>query len=478
MSSPKPPSTTAWLGFSIDRSARQPVFAQLYAALRQRIEDGVVGVGEALPPSRVLAEEMGLSRSTVVNAYDQLVAEGYAEGRRGSGLYVSSIGETEALSKPIAEPLLPVPETTPASGPVPFQPGRPDMRLFPYRSWAQTVARVARTDPQALIRSPHPFGDPRLRAAIVRHLADWRGVEATADQVLITAGSGDALEICIRALTSDGDSVGLENPGYQPLRRFVESLGLKTQWLAVEPNGVKLPSKKAPPKLVVLTPSYQFPMGGAMSPAHRKAFIAWAEETGGWIVEDDYDSEFRYAGRPIPAMAGFDRAERTIYIGSFSKIFSDGLRLGFLVAPRHMIPAFAEILSAFGTKASIAAQRPLAAFMEDGGFYRHLRRVRRIYADRRAYLLGALKAGLGPDAGIIDHQAGMQILVPLSDGAEDRKVMAKLAAEGIVTQCLSALFSSGGKQNGLLIGFCAYTTDEIENRLPALLEALGEPLTV
>ncbi len=432
-------------------------------------------MGEALPPSRVLAEELGLSRSTVVNAYDQLVAEGYAEGRRGSGLYVSRIGETEALPKPVAAPTPPEPETAPISGPVPFQPGRPDMRLFPYRSWAQTVARVARTDPQALIKSSHLFGDPRLRAAIVRHLADWRGVEATADRVLITAGSGDALEICIRALTSDGDSVGLENPGYQPLRRFVESLGLKPQWLAVEPNGVRLPSKNAPPKLVVLTPSYQFPMGGAMSPAHRKAFIAWAEETGGWIVEDDYDSEFRYAGRPIPALAGFDHAERTIYIGSFSKIFSDGLRLGFLVAPSHMIPAFAETLSAFGTKASIAAQRPLAAFMEDGSFYRHLRRVRRLYADRRSFLLGALKAGLGPEAGIIDQQAGMQILVPLPASVEDRNVMENLAAEGIATQCLSALFSSGRTQNGLLIGFCAYTIEEMESRLPALLKAIRQP---
>lgn len=475
MANPILSSTTAWLGFSIDRGSRKPVFAQLYEALRQRIEGGTVEVGDALPPSRVLAEELGLSRSTVVNAYDQLIAEGYAEGRRGSGLFVSTIGDIESLPKPLVQQQ----KTSSAPAAVeslnPFQPGRPDMRLFPYRGWAQTVARIARTDPQALIDAPHAFGDSRLRAAIVRHLAEWRGVETTIDQVMITAGSGDALEICIRTLASKGDRVGLENPGYLPLRQFVQSLGMIPEWMSAVPNGVRLPTTSNPPKLAVLTPSHQFPLGGAMSPSHRKAFTAWAEETKGWIVEDDYDSEFRYAGRPIPALAGFDRSGRTIYVGSFSKIFSGGLRLGFLVVPRDLTHCFTETLEEYGTKASIAAQRPLAVFMEEGSFYRHLRRVRRIYAERRQCLLEGLRAGLGPDLEIADHQAGMQILVPMAEGVDDGKITARLAAKDIVVHPLSELYSGSQKKHGLVIGFCAYTPTEINQCLPTLIEVLRKP---
>lgn len=472
MDNPILPSTTAWLGFSIDRDSRKPVFAQLYEALRQRIEGGAIGVGDALPPSRVLAEELGLSRSTVVNAYDQLVAEGYAEGRRGSGLFVSTIGDIESLPKPSVRKQKAPPDPAEFESLKPFQPGRPDMRLFPYRGWAQTVARIARTDPQALIGGPHAFGDVRLRAAIVRHLADWRGVETSAEQVMITAGSGDALEICIRTLASKGDRVGLENPGYLPLRQFVRSLGLVPEWMTAVPNGVQLPAKTNPPKLAVLTPSHQFPLGGAMSPSHRKAFIAWAEETKGWIVEDDYDSEFRYAGRPIPALAGFDRSDRTIYVGSFSKIFSGGLRLGFLVVPRGLTHRFTETLEEYGTKASIAAQRPLAVFMEEGSFYRHLRRVRRIYAERRQCLLDGLRSGLPEGSDVIDHQAGMQILIPLAPGIDDCEVAAKLASQGLIAHPLSVLFNGSRKKHGLLLGFCGYTTEEIEHHLPDLITVL------
>lgn len=472
MSNPKISTTTAWLGFSIDRSVRKPVFAQLYEALRRRIEDGAVGVGDPLPPSRNLAEELGLSRSTVVNAYDQLVAEGYAEGKRGSGLYVSRIGDIEALAKPAVRGSAEQPFETAIDRPIPFQPGRPDMRLFPYRGWAQTVARVARTDAVSLIDAHDPFGDVRLRAAIVRHLADWRGVEAAIDQVMITAGSGDALEICIRTLAKSGDKVALENPGYLPLRKFVSSLGLIPRWMHVTPDDIQLPDRDDPPKLAVLTPSHQFPLGGAMSPSVRKAFISWAEACNGWVVEDDYDSEFRYAGRPIPALAGFDRVGRTIYIGSFSKIFSGGLRLGFLVAPRGLIDRFSATLMEFGTKASIAPQRPLACFMEEGGFYKHLRRVRRVYAERRQCLLDGLRAELGDDAGIVDHHAGMQILLPLASERDDRAVIAKLAEKGLSAHSLSELYHGPDGKHGLLLGFCAYQPEEIRQYLPKLVEVL------
>tara|TARA_R110002126_G_scaffold201238_1_gene348702 strand:- start:4874 stop:6331 length:1458 start_codon:yes stop_codon:yes gene_type:complete len=463
------------IAFSIDRKSDIPVFAQIYDAIRRMIVSGALEGGQSLPPSRPFATDLGVSRSTIMAAYEQLVAEGYAEGRHGSGLYVRPIGEVELPSDqvPVKRPA-PVPSSksspTARLGWPLLYPGVPDMRLFPYRPFARCVARVARASPQSLVMSFDPFGDWSLREAIAAHVAEWRGIQTSAGQVMITAGSTDALEICIRTLMQRGDRIALEDPGYLPLRNFVESQGLAPSWLKVGPHGAEVPPRETAPKLAVLTPSHQFPMGGAMTPDRRRAFLQWADEAGGWIVEDDYDSEFRYAGRPIPALAGFDQADfdqasRVIYVGSFSKIFSNSLRIGFLIVPEALTDCFAETLSRFGTKASIAPQRALATFMQDGDFYRHLRRVRRIYAERRNAMFDLLKRELGDRVGFDDHQAGMQLVLKLPDGCDDTQIASDARDVGLSPLALSSHFAhdlSGKRQveKGLVVGFCAHSPEE------------------
>ncbi len=453
----------AHIAFTIDRSAAMPVFAQIYDALRGDIVSGALEHGARLPPSRSFAADLGVSRSTIIAAYDQLVAEGYAEGRHGSGLFVCPMGNVEMPIRRATPQATTAADVSLTDLSRPLHPGVPDMRLFPYRQWGRCVARIARTEPQALIRATHPFGDLHLRRAIAGHVAEWRGVEASADQIIITAGSTDALEICIRTLMQKGDRIALEDPGYRPLRHFVQSQGLNPLWMDVGPSGAFVPQVQPgeqQPRLAVLTPSHQFPRGGTMAPGQRRAFLNWAHDTGGWIIEDDYDSEFRYAGRPIPALAGFDRSDRTLYIGSFSKIFSNSLRIGFLIAPERLLKDLLETLSRYGTKASIAPQRALGAFMDDGEFYRHLRRVRRIYAERRAAMLNLVRSELADLVDFEDHQAGMQLVLRLVHPCDDKAIEAQAHGIGLEPAALSSHFAAATDERGLIVGFCSQSESE------------------
>jgi len=473
----------AGIAFHIDRQGAQPIFAQVYEAIRGRIVQGLLPEGARLPPSRSLAVELGLSRSTINAAYEQLVAEGYVAGRQGAGYFVRPMGEVELAAPAERERAAPGRESreraadAPFEPPKPLRPGVPDMRLFPYAQWARQVARAARASPEALVATADPFGDPELRAAISEHIAEWRGVVADPARIIVTAGSGDALEICIRTLAGRGERIGLEDPGYEPLRNFVSSLGLTPAWLDVDSEGARPPEGRGqPPGMVVLTPSHQFPLGGAMSPARRGAFLAWADAHEAWIVEDDYDSEFRYSGRPIPAMTGLDGGARTIYVGGFSKVFSTSLRIGYLVVPERLIDQAAATLRRFGVKASIAPQRPLAGFMEGGEFYRHIRRVRRIYNDRRRTLVDALARALGSDERIVDHQAGMLIRLDLPGHVDDRAIVRDAAALGLGPMALSAFYAGPTAARGLILGFCAFTDAEIADATPILAEVVNRHL--
>ena len=447
---------------AVDRNSTVPIFQQVYEGLRAQIVSGAFGNSGHLPPTRALAVELGVSRSTVVTAYDQLVAEGYAEGRQGSGFAVCQMGEVEFAAVAKKEDRKVVKQQS--TGPRPFSPGVPDMRHFPHRQWARCVARVARNEPEALVAGGDAFGDMRLRKAVCEHILQWRGVRADPEQVLVTAGSGDALEICIRALAQPGDRVGLEDPGYPQIRNFVTSLGMQPLWLRVGADGAELPSADGgdSPGLVVLTPSQQYPLGGAMTQGRRLEYLNWAERTGGWIIEDDYDSEFRYAGRPIPALSGFDKNSRTIYAGSFSKIFSNNLRIGYLVIPQALLPDFTDTLHRYGGKASIMPQRALAVFFEEGEFYRHLRRVRRIYSERRKVLIEQLKSELGASVSIEDHQAGMQFVVSLPGPCDDIALSQAASAGGLSVAALSSFYAGSSARKGLVLGFCAFTPEELE----------------
>ena len=364
-----------------------PRYQQISARLRAQIADGTLAAGARLPASRALAQDLGVARTTVVAAYDQLAAEGYLEARRGAGVFVCDV----APLSPPAAPAAPAPRRTPPQKRH-LQPGTADPAVFPTLPWARCVARVARSTPQALVFLDDPFGDPALRSEIAAYAGRWRGITASAEQVIVTNGASEALEIAMSLLVRDG-SIALEAPGYNPLVRTVHQRGWTPQWIRPGLQGLEPPVP--PASVTVLTPSHQFPLGGTLPVPARQAFLRAAQESEGWIIEDDFDSEFRYAGRPVPAMAALDEAGRCIYVGTFSKTFSHALRLGYLILPPGLVARFRDAMRHPSGGAPVSAQRPMAEFMASGQYDRHIRRARRIYAQRYKAAADALEAWPG-----------------------------------------------------------------------------------
>ena len=450
----------------LQRHSDEPLFVQLCDLVRQRISEQLIESGTRLPASRNLAATLDISRGTVVTAYEQLAAEGYIEGRRGSGFYVRDISRGTSIEAARPRDVRNIAREHDFQAPI-AHPGYPDKRLFPARQWARCLARSARVNPQSMAINTSRLGDPRLREAIAAYLADWRGMSVDPGQILITAGSVDALETCLRTMCRAGEDVALENPCYPPLRHIAENLGANIQWLPVGNNGARLPDGK--PRLVVLTPSHQFPLGGTMPVQRRHEYLQWANDNSSWILEDDYDSEFRYAGRPIPALASLDTRERTIYVGTFSKVFSVGLRLGYLIMPQSLVGDFERTLTYFGIKAALPCQPALADFIESGEFYRHIRRVRRIYQERRRLLIELLQQQLAPWIEFDDHQAGMLITVRFKNELDDKEIAKRCRDDGVIFPALSEYYTQAPAQSGLLLGFCPFDDTEIRDNM-AILE--------
>jgi len=451
----------------LDRDSGVPIFEQIAAALRARIMAGEITAGSLLPPTRAFSEQLGVARSTVVTAYDQLVAEGYVKSKRGAGFQVEQVGD---VSLPSAAATA-TPTAPPARKMLPFRPGEPDMRLFPHRAWGKAVSRICRRAPDLMLGDAPGFGLPALRVAIAQHVADWRGLEVDPEQIIVTSGAVEALELCLRVFCKRGDVAALEDPGYRPLKAFIEDQGLLPEFLDVEEQGASLPKHA---RVAILTPSQQFPLGGSMSPQRRHEFLRWAREKNGWVIEDDYDSEFRFAGRPIPAMAGLDQ-NRTIYVGSFSKIFSNTLRIGYAIVPAHLLEQFAETQRQFGMRASLMPQAPLAEFMQTGEFYRHLRRARRTYGQRREFLVEALRRDFADVGQFTDHQGGMQIAFHLSRRFDDKRTVEAARRLGVEVEALSAYCANSGDYNGLLMGFCGFDEAEMSAALVRLRRVLNRP---
>ncbi|MGH1350769.1 MAG: PLP-dependent aminotransferase family protein [Methyloligellaceae bacterium] len=448
--------------FTVDPEAQIPLFQQIYEELRQRIVSGSLKSQKRLPSSRAFAQELGVSRSSVVTAYDQLIAEGYAESRQGSGVYVSELpdlmvsAESPVSTASSRETVLNDHEVRP------FYPGMPDMRLFPYDKWSRCVARVARDYPREIITVQSRFGDIRLREAIASHLAEWRGLSVSPDQIIITAGALGGMELALRVMSRQAPDLYLENPGYKAMKSLAISSGIKPKWLDVDHHGARLPDdiKNNGSGLIILTPSHQYPLGGTMPTARRTGFLNYASETESWILEDDFDSEFRYSGKPIQSLAGMDREGRVFYAGSFSKIFSVGLRLGYLVVPEQTIGLFSGELSRYSKVASVAPQRALAVFMENGEFHKHIRRMRRIYGLRRKLFVSHMDR-LSELVSYNDFGAGMQVAVYFNHKTDDVEVSRTLKKAGIDCPPLSHFYSENSK-SGLLMGYCSFDESEIE----------------
>ncbi len=474
-------SSAATLALHLEFASGEPLHLQLGRQLRSLVLAGRMTPGSRLPSSRTLATDLGVSRATVVLAFEQLASEGYVEGRHGSGMFVAS-GLPESVSLGGGRiPNLAEPTRSARAAPEPsrpFQLGATDASLFPYRDWARRLYRTWREPDASLTSAVDMFGWPDLRAAIARHLGEWRGIAAEPAQIVITSGTADATELIVRAALAPGSAVFVEDPGYPLLRHTLEGLGLDVCPVRVDDDGfdIGLALRKAPAaKAAIVTPSRQFPLGGTMPVARRLELLDWARAARTFIIEDDFDSEYRYQGSPLPALTSLDRDGRTIYVGSFSKVLAPTLRLGFVVLPAILIEPARRHLARRGTLASLVAQPALAGFIADGTYATHIRRTRRVYARRMAALIEAGRQVDGLLA-LTPSTSGMHIVADLSPALvrrmTDREASARAREAGIVAVPLCDYYAGRPRRAGLLLGFAGFPEEMLRTGVGELARAL------
>lgn len=424
------------LRLSLDRTSRVSLQAQLIAALRAILSESRAPVGLRLPSSRQLSQELSVSRTTVVGAYDQLTSEGYLHTKTGGGTFVAD--QIPHLAPPVPAPQ---DRRTPPQAWVPFDSGIADQSLFPHRLWSRHLERAWAKPDTALLGKPDPFGWYPLRQAISAHLSAWRSLPCRPEQVLITSGTSEALEIVFLSVCRAELRAAVEDPGWQTMRQVLGALGADVQPIAVDAQGLDADRIDDATSVAIVTPSRHYPTGISMPMGRRTALLAWAAHRSGLVIEDDYDSEFRYQGHPLPSLAGLDGLKRTIYLGSFSKLLSPALRIGYLVLPDTLITSARGYLDVYGARASLVPQPALATFMDSGEFAVHLRRMRRIYARRQAHLIEALS----PSASLIDVSAdpsGMHLcatLLPcLQRRVTDQTIATVAQSRGLQVKALSS----------------------------------------
>ncbi|MER7008454.1 PLP-dependent aminotransferase family protein [Dactylosporangium sp. NPDC000555] len=441
----------------------------LYRQLREAIVDGRLRSGDRLPPTRTLAEDVGVARATVTAAYERLVAEGLADGRVGAGTFVAAgvralqalNSEAPAAPMPVAGPLalsVVKPRPLPSEVRYDLRHGRPDPALFPLREWrALHVSEVSRTD---LLRTAHDLaGEPALRAAVARHLGRSRGIAATAEDVVITRGTQQALDLLARTLLRPADVVAIESPAYIDAFAAFEGVRARLTGVPVDRDGLvvdRMPSRAA---LVYCTPAHQSPLGPVMSLTRRAALLAWARTAGAWVVEDDYDTEYRYDHRALDPMRTLDREGRVLYVGSVSKTLSPRLRVGWLLAPaavRAAVLQVKEFLDPFGERAT---QRAMARFIDDGRLAVHVRRTGAVYAARREVLLEAVAREL-PTFDVIPGAAGLHITLTCDREPIDLdELVTRCARRGVLLRTVREASVStstpapGTVSDGIILGF-------------------------
>jgi GntR family transcriptional regulator/MocR family aminotransferase len=481
----------------LDRDAGVPLHRQLYEGLREAILSGRLRPGARLPSTRTLAEDLGASRNTVLAAFGQLLAEGYVEGRVGAGTTVASTlpetllrahPEARRAERPGRRPRLSrrgaligtraaVVRGAPAARP--FRPGLPGLEFFPLELWARLVARRWRRVPRQLLDYGDPAGHAPLREAIAAYLREARAVRCEAEQVIVVTGAQQAVDLAARVLLDPGDMAWVEDPGYPGARGALVAAGIRLAPVPVDGEGldVRRGARQAPgARLVYVTPSHQYPLGVTMSLHRRLALLQWASRSGAWILEDDYDSEYRYAGRPLAALQGLDTAGRVIYAGTFSKVLFPALRLGYLVVPAELVDAFVAARALADRHSPSVTQAALADFIEGGHFARHVRRTRALYAERQAALVRAVGRALRGLLEVTPAEAGMHLLGWLPAGVDDRAAARAALGHDVDAPPLSAFRvrpARRGERGGLILGYAAYTPREIDDACVRLAAALG-----
>ncbi len=486
-----------WSSFALDPFASQSKQLQIVAFLRDAIADGRTTPGLRLPSSRVLAADLGVARQTVVLAYEALAAEGFVLSRPGSGFYVPATLPSRPASPPDrhGDSVSPSPalsqrgealarlEVTPARRePGLLSPGLPALDLFPHETWSRLSVRFWRNRPGPdRLGYTEAAGSLALRRAIAGHLGATRGLACTAEDVVVTSGSQGAIALAAQLLLDPGDAAWVENPAYVAGRSALAAAGARLVPVEVDRDGLNVDAGRRledAARLALVTPSHQYPLGVTMSLARRLALLEWAEAVNSWIIEDDYDGDYRYAGRPLRplrALAAYGADRRVVYVGTFGKVLAPALRLGYLVAPVGLAPAFAAARALADRQPPEPLQATLADFIAEGHLSVHLRRMRLAYRERREALLRALDRDC---AHVLEwprdaEAAGLHLAVTFRDqGRNDAEASAAAARLGVQTPPLSAYYMGCGR-NGLVLGFAATAADRMADAARRLRRAIG-----
>jgi GntR family transcriptional regulator / MocR family aminotransferase len=477
-----------------DFDAREPLNRQIYGKLRDAILDGRIAPGAQIPSSRELAREFGIGRNTVVSAVEQLITEGYLQGERGSGTYVNRtlpeertrVSQRSVVRAPSTtrQPPLPrriqdlkaVTALLPAAGKLkPFMPCVPAVDAFPFALWGKLVQKQWRQHAGHLLGLGEAAGYLPLRRAIAEYLASARAVNCVAEQVIVVSGAQQALDLVSRVVIEAGDAVWIEDPGYQGIRATLTFAGAKLVPVPVDEEGlqVQVGRLRAPSaRMAYVTPSHQFPLGHTMSLARRLDLLAWSRDTGAWILEDDYDSEYRYTSRPIPALQGLARDDQVLYVGSLSKVLYPSLRLGYLVVPQALVESFALTRTLAAGAPTLIDQAVLTEFITAGHFARHIRRMRTLYQQRRAALCEAASRELGGLLEIHAADAGLHAIGWAQPGSDDQLMCQRASAAGIDCLPISKLYHGPQHKCGLVLGFAPFDTEQIDSAMGRLAQAL------
>ena len=482
------------LVLDVEDSSMVPLYTQLYNGLREEILGGRIGAGDRLPSTRDLASGLGISRNTVMNAYAQLQAEGYLESRVGSGTRVSSSLPDDLLQVRLrgaegGEPspgrrlsqrstlLYGAPPTVSdyQDRPRAFQPGLPALEEFPSRVWKSLHNKVWRRPPRELLGYGDPAGYRPLRTAISDHLRATRAVRCSWEQVVVVSGSQQALDLSARLLLDPGDAAWVENPGYPGVRAALAGSGARLVPVPVDEEGLDVAAGEAAcrrARLACVTPSHQYPLGTTMSLSRRLDLLDWARRSEAWILEDDYDSEYRYSGRPFESLQGLDTEERVVYVGTFSKVLFPALRLGYLVVPQDLVDAFTAARELSDLHSPSVEQAILADFIADGHFGRHVRRMRNLYAGRQETLVESAFRDLAGTLEVRPAESGLHLVGRLPKDADDRAASRLAAGHGIEAIPLSWYADGTPKHKGLMLGYAAVSESEIRGGTRSLATAL------
>ena len=489
------------VAFSLNNNSKLPLYKQLYDLLRKAILEGKINPGKRLPGTRSLASELKISRNTVAIAFDQLRIEGYISGKTGSGSYVNEIPDNTyttkrkinfeidtnnkrsskkdsiKLKKELESNTVTVRNVS-ENNIIPFQNGIPAVNEFPIKTWLKIINQNSLNISNLHLGYGDAAGFRPLREAIASYLKTFRAVNCTVDQIIIVNGSQQGLDLIGRVLLKKGSKVWLEDPGYFGARASMISADASIIPCPLDDEGLDINySIKHNPKpdLIYTTPSHQFPLGLTMSVSRRIQLLNYAKKYNCWIIEDDYDSEFRYVGNPLPSLQGMDQSKSVLYLGTFSKVLVPGLRLGYLVLPdKEMLEPFLTMKYIIDRQSPIIEQVALAKYIEEGHFTKHIRKMRMLYKSRQEYLVNEIDKNLKDLITIEPSHSGMQIIGWLPKNLNDKKVSAEALKNNLIVQPLSGNSIKFRKNPGLILGYTAFNEKEITEGVTKLKKTLNK----